>query len=193
MRYFRLDTLGDTSDPKLAIIRSRPEGIGIAGYQPARGERIGDRYPEDARVYLPPTPKGNALGSLLGNTKNYLMVKAEMKEVIADQCREQDIEYLPFTLYDRKRRPTCRDCWIINPIGTFDCVNRTVSDISYVPGTQEVATVFKYVFDPKKVEKAPHLFRVPEDATHLFVSQTLARAFKDRELTNLSLIEIEQR
>ena len=194
MRYFKINTLGDTKNPKLVMLRSRPEGLGIHDYCLAMGEPIGDRYPDDARIQIPATSKGIVLSSLIGNTQNCLMVKADVKDVIAAHCADQEIEYLPFTLYDRKGRPMSPDCWIVNPIGTFDCVDRDASEVRWVDDTkQEVSSVRKYVFRAKKLEKAPHLFRVPEEVSHYFVSQTLARAFKDRQFTNVLLLEIETR
>ena len=62
---------------------------------------------------------GVKLPSLIGNTISYLIVNAEMKDTIIEYCPEDevDIEILPFTLINHKKRVHSKDYWIINPIG----------------------------------------------------------------------------
>jgi hypothetical protein len=134
VRYFRLYLLGNTDDPSLAVVRSTPSGLGLYDRCMRWGERIGDRYPRNLRVYMD-KHHGTKLGSVLGNTLCYLMVNTAMKDVILATCTSE-IEVLPFTLYDQKRRIASKDFWILNPIGTFDCVDRQASDIRYVDGTR---------------------------------------------------------
>src|SRR5215470_2242533 len=104
MRYFIIETLGDDQDTKLAFIDTPPEDLGLYEYCIARGERIGDRYPPNASIYLQKKSPGIRLASLIGNTRNYLVVNAEMKAVILDLCAGCDIEVLPFVLFNHKKR-----------------------------------------------------------------------------------------
>ena len=192
MRYFQIITLGDTGDKSLAFISSYVENIGLAAYRPAKGKRVGEKYPENAEIHLQSEDPGIKLYSLIGNTHSYLIVDTAVKDTIVEFCPddETEIEMLPFTLINHKKRVHSKDYWIINPIGTFDCVNRSASEIEFLD--DDIVGVDKYVFDPKKLEKAPHLFRVPEDPTEYFISQSLAKAFKDKQFTNFFLVEIEQ-
>lgn len=192
MRYFQIITLGDTRDKSLIFISNYLENIGLAAYQPAAGERVGEDYPKDAEILLQPEDPGVKLPSLIGNTISYLIVNAETKDTIIEYCPEYevDIETLPFTLINHKKRVHSKDYWIINPIGTFDCVDRSASEIELLG--DEVVGVDKYVFDRAKLEKAPHLFRVPEEPSEYFISQSLAKAFQEKQYTNIFLVEIEQ-
>jgi len=192
MRYFKIVTLGDTADKSLAFISSYVENIGLAAYRPAKGKRVGEKYPENAEIHLQPEDPGIKLSSLIGNTKSYLIVNTAVKETIVEFCsqNETEIELLQFTLVNHKKRVHSKDYWIINPIGTFDCVNRSASEIEFLD--DEIVGVDKYVFDPKRLEKAPHLFRVPEEPRGYFISQSLAKAFQDKQFTNIFLIEVEQ-
>ncbi len=194
MTYFLLNTLGDDQDRSLAFIDSPPEDLGLHSYCMARGEPIGSRYPEDARVYLKTKSPGIKLSSLLGNTESYLIVNSAMKDVIREICTTSEIEYLSFTLYNHKKRVHSQDYWIANPIGVADCVNRAASEIKYSSSNSEkIVSVKKYVLDSSKVAHAGHLFRVPEDRSRYFISERLAKAFQDRSFTNVFLFEIDQR
>jgi len=189
MRYFRLHLLGNTDDDSLAFVREAPAGLGLYRYCMRRGERIGNRYPRDAKVYLDKRSPGIKLGSVLGNTLSYFMVNTAMKDVIVATC-SCEIEQLPFTLYNHKRRIHSKDYWILNPIGTFDCVNREASDIRYLDASKkDIVGVRKLVFDTNKMADAPDLFRVPEEPAVLFMSERLATALKPLRPTNIIFTE----
>lgn len=195
MRYFKIEILGDSQNEKLAFISAPPVGIGVHRARMAKGKRIGEHYPDDAQVYLESSKPGTQLSSFIGNTRSYLIVSAETKDVIAEYTSQSncEIEFLPFTLYDDKKRVLSKDYWIVNPIGTFDCLNKEASQIKYLDDDQsEIVSVRKFVFDPKKLKDVPDLFRVPEDPTEYFISERLAKAFKEKGFTNIFLSEIDQ-
>jgi hypothetical protein len=194
MRYFIIETLGDDQDSKLAFINSPPEDLGLYDYCMARGERIGDRYPAEGRIYLQKKSPGIKLCSLIGNTQNYLIVNTEMKNVILEQCAQCDIETLAFTLYNHKKRVHSTDYWIINPIGYVDCVNRSASDIRYLSSDpSKVVAVRKFVLDPQRLENAPDIFRVPEAREKYFISERIAKAWQEHNFSNVFLNEVQQR
>ena len=192
MKYFQINTLGDSRDKALAFISSSVENMGLYDYTITEGERAARYFPEEAEIYLQPNDPGIKLTDFIGNAISCLIVNTAIKDTIIEYCPvgEVEIEMLPFTLINHKKRVHSTDYWIINPIGTFDCVNRSASEIEFLD--DEIVGVDKYVFDPKKLENAPHLFRVPEDPTEYFISQNLAKAFQEKQFTNIFLIEIEQ-
>jgi hypothetical protein len=195
MRYFKLNILGNNGDKSLALITKSIVDVGLYSYCMAEGKRVGDQYPKDARIYLQPEKPGKGLSSFIGNTKSYFIVNSEMKEVIIETCKGLDnpIEVLPFTLYDHEKQVLSKDYWIINPVGTFDCLDRKSSDIKYMDGDpqREIVSIKKFVFDPQKLENAPDLFRVPEDPTEYFLSERLVKLFQDKKFTNIFIGEIE--
>jgi hypothetical protein len=196
MKYFRLNVLGNNKDKSLVMITKPPVNMGLDDYCMAEGELVGDQYPKEAQIYLQPEKPGIKLSSFIGNTKSYLIVNTEMKDVIMEftQQKEKEIEVLPFTLYDHKKRVLSQDYWIINPVGTFGCVNRKASVIRYLEEDDpqsEIVSVKKYVFDPRKLKNAPDLFRVPESPSEYFFSERLVKKFKEKNFTNIFLFEIE--
>lgn len=191
MRYFRINTMGNIRDRSLAFIDQPPDGLGLQDFFPARGRPVTEHYPEDAKIYLQSKSPGIKLSSLLGNTISYLIVHTAMKDVIAAQ-HKGEIEILPFTLYNHKKRVHSKDYWIVNPIGTIDCVNKEASEITYGgDGNTQVVGVDKWVLDPKKLEAEPALFRVPENPEEYFINARLGKAFQENKFTNVLLTEVE--
>jgi hypothetical protein len=188
MHYFRLWLRGNRDDRTLAFVRDPPKDLGVWNYCLLEGERVGDRFPRDAKVHLDPESPGIKLESVLGNLLNYLMVTTQMKDVILSVCTSE-IETLPFILYNHKNRVHSKDYWIINPIGTFDCVNRAASRIVMDSTGQDIIRVDSLAFDREKMASAPDLFRVPEKPEWMFISEALARAIKQHKLTNVILKE----
>jgi hypothetical protein len=196
MKYFMLNILGDNRDKSLAMITKPPVNMGLYDYCMSFGERVGDRFPKDAQIYLQPEKPGKKLSSFVGNTESYLIVNSEMKDAIMQTCKESDnlIETLSFTLYDHKKRVLSKDYWIVNPVGTFDCLNRKASKIKYMEdddSQSEIVSVKKYVLDPKKLENTPDLFRVPESPSQYLFSERLVKKFQEKKFTNIFLTEIE--
>jgi hypothetical protein len=196
MKFFRLWLRGNTDDKSLAFVRDLPSGLGLYDNCMRSGERIGDHYPANLKVRLDKRSPGIKLQALLGNTLSYLMLNTEAKDVILGVCK-CEIEVLPFVLYNHKNRIHSKDYWILNPIGTIDCVNRAASNIQYSKddGTKIIGvglTPGSLVFDPKKLAKAPDLFRVPEEPARMFISQTLAQAIKARNLNASNILLVEE-
>jgi len=191
MRYFIIETIGDVQDRKLAFIDNPPEGLGLYYYCMARGERIGARFPTDAKVFLESRSPGIKLPSLIGNALGYLIVNTEMKSVI-NECCKLEVETLPFTLYNHKKRIHSKDYWIVNPIGSIDCLNKAASEIIYATSSREaVVAVHKFVVDPSKISGEPNLFRVPEDREKYFIGESLAKTFQQHNFTNVFLLEVD--
>ena len=196
MHYFRLETLGDTNNDKFCFIGSSPEEMGLEDYYPAKGKKLGSKYPPVASIYLQDKYPGFRLSSLIGTIKSYLIVHRDMKDVIEAHCPGVEIEYLPFTLYNHKKRVHSQDYFIVNPIGGLDVLDLKASVIKYLdaPGDPyhgAVVDVKKFVLDGEKVQHAPALFRVKEYPSEYFINETLANAFKERQFTNVVLEEIE--
>jgi len=176
-------------DRKLVYIDQPPEDIGLYSYCMARGERIGERYPDPANIFLRTEYPGIKLASLLGNTLNYLIVNSAMKQIIAE-ASNSELELLSFNLYNHKKRIHSTDYWIINPIGTIDCLNLTASEIKYMPDGVRVIAVKKIVLDPGKLSMEPTLFRIKENPGKYVINTTLAKSFQEREFTNIFLEEL---
>jgi hypothetical protein len=185
MAFVLLNTLGKSS-PDLCILDHFFQGIEIKSYMVCFGERLGDLYPKDARIQMTESRTGLKLSSLLGNTKNILMVSKELRAVIEKVCANVEIEYLPFTIIDHRGRPFSRDYCVVNPIGALDCLDHKASKTEW--GTEDptdIVSVEEYILDRKKVNGAPPLFRIEGDPCELVLGQPLLDEIKGKGFTNI--------
>lgn len=185
LRFFKLIVSGKLGDPDLCMLHSLVKELGMDVARVGLGERVGNLYPADARIYMSEDAPGIKLSPLLGNTRNTLIVSSEMRAVIEKHCKNE-IEYLPFTLYDHRKRVYSRDYCIVNPIGTFDCVDFQASDVLWSKkNPTELLDIKKHVLDRKKVENAPQLFRVDQDPMAYVLRYELAKEISDRRFANV--------
>ncbi|MCY1041532.1 hypothetical protein OV208_09420 [Corallococcus sp. bb12-1] len=186
MKFFQINTIGDLHEPELALVDGAPEGMSLRAYCMSEGDPALRFYPKEAKVSLRSDHPGIKLSSLLGNTSSYLIVRADVKEVIAAHAKDIEVEYLPFDLYDHRKRLYSQDYFIINPIGTLDCLDVAASGVKIGP-EGSVIHVARFVLDPKKVAPLPALFRPKEEPAVYIVTETLALALKEKGFTNLQL------
>ena len=187
MNYFVINT-SPSEDRSLCFLEYSPEGTGDYTHRMAMGDAMGDRYPKNAKVYLTKTYPGTKLASLLGNLDSFLIVERSLKEVFA--ATGVPMECLPFTLHDHKKKVLSRDFFIINPLGTFDCVDRKKSQIEY--DGDDVVGINKLVLDPKKLKDAPDFFRIPEAPFEYFISQNLLKKLQALKPTNVFLKDVDK-
>ena len=190
MDYHRLHTTPG-ADSTLCILERSPEGTERNGYKLADGEAIGSAYPASPNWDMSKDFPGLKVASLVDSTARFLVVRGDLKDVIA--ATGVPLEALPFVLVDHKGRVASRDHFIVNVLGTRDCLNLDRSDIKWsteVPGA--VVRVKKLVLDPKKLEGAPDIFRVREDPPAIVVSDRLAARLRALTPSNLHLLRLDQ-
>ncbi|NMO18351.1 hypothetical protein HPC49_34240 [Pyxidicoccus fallax] len=185
-RFFILSPIGSLMDPDLCILDDPPKGIGLRQYCLAMGDRAAPYYPKDPRIQFRPENPGIKLSSLLGSTLSYLTVSSALKETIATFCQDIEVEYLPFDLYDHKGRLYSRDYFIINPIGTRDCLDIEAAGLIRGP-EGSIIKVRNYVVAPAKAASLPNLFRIQEDPMTYVIGAPLAEAIREKGFTNVLL------
>ncbi|WP_240358393.1 imm11 family protein [Myxococcus vastator] len=152
-----------------------PEGLGLNRYKVGHGETLGADYPADARVYMTDRYQGIQVSDYVENACGILIVSKRVKEVF-ERVSRGPVEYLPLAIYNHKKRLASADHFIVNPIGTVDCLNLEASDIKYFKG--KVVQVRNPVLDPAKLEHAPHLFRMREHSYSYLISEVMIQELR---------------
>jgi hypothetical protein len=184
MDFFVLDTQGNLNDSSLCLVDDPPVGMGMHDYCLARGVKAKPHYPDNAKVFLRTEHPGLKLPGILGNLNGYFIGSSKAKEIVEQHCPDEEIEFLPFALYNQKKKLHSSDYWFINPIGGFDSLNEPACGIKYdAKGT--VVTMEAIVLAAKKLDKAPDLFRILKAPQEYVVSRRLAQAFKDGGVSNV--------
>ncbi|WP_437995567.1 DUF1629 domain-containing protein [Sorangium sp. So ce185] len=189
MRYYKLDTLGDTRDRDLCLLEDEPKDMGLEGYYLAMGKPARDHIPADLSISMSEDYPGIVTASLIGNFNNYLLVSTAMKEIIEQHCAGLDIEYFQFALINHKGRVHTRDYWIVNPIGAYDCLDFGASKIKY--SGSDIVSIKERVLSAAKLAGAPSLFRIARDVQTYVVAEPLAEAFRAEGFTNVVLKEMK--
>jgi hypothetical protein len=187
MKYYEINTC-PTADHQLAILNNPPQDTADFSYLMMDGKPAAGRFPADAKCFLTKESPGKRLASLLANTDSFLVVDAKLKDALAEGASA--VECLRFALYDEKKKLLSKDYFIVNPIGTLDCLHKEKSEIKY--RGDEVVKVRKPVLDTRKLADAPDLFRVKEDPTIYVVSDRLVKKLQALKPTNLFLKDLEQ-
>ncbi len=188
MDYFTLNN-GALVDRELCILSGAPKGLRMYSHRIGKGHPMGDKYPPDAEWQMSEKYGGTKLASLI--TSHYVVVERALKEVF--ERTDIPMECLNFTLLDHKGQVASREYFIINPIGTFDCLNLEKSEIEYskeVPG--EIVGIDKYVLSTEKLRSAPDFFRIKEDPYVYVLSHKLADELQQLNPTNIYLTKLEQ-
>jgi hypothetical protein len=188
MAYFRLDTLGDLNVSGICFIDNPGTELGAKHYCPTLGQPVASYYPDEMKMYLEKESPGTKLTSLLGNSERYLLCHRTMKEMIEGICSAIECEYLPFTLYNHKKREHSRDYFIVNPIGTFDCIDFEASGATY--SKKGTVSLPRLVFDRSKLNKAPDLFRPDKSPENYIISSRLKDELEKNDFTNIVVTEV---
>jgi hypothetical protein len=179
---FRLfNTLANTEDESLVFVEDFVDGINMQSWRIYEGKPVAAHYPENAKIFLRPENRGAKLTWYVGNTRSMLLVAEGFKNIIESVCAGVEIEYLPVTIHDQRKRPYGRSYFIVNPIGTFDCLDLQKSDIEWDSDEpKELIRLNEPVLDRKKTQDAPELFRIKEDSRRYVVGPRLVQAMEQQ-------------
>jgi Immunity protein family (Imm11) len=192
-RVYGLLDLCNVIEPQFCVIDELPKGKNLDNVKaanPTRGEQATHVYPSDARVYMSPMFGGMQLPDIVCNTEGLLIVHRRVKDVM-ERVNRGETEYLPLAIHNHKRRLASADYFVVNPLGTHDVLDLDASDIEW-DEDGDVIHVNKMVLDPKKLKKAPDLFRPNEDQGAYIISKKIATeivAFSP-PCTNLHYLDI---
>jgi len=193
-RFFQINCLALENDEYCQIGSNDVAGMERGTWKPCTGVEVdvAAEYPAGARFYMWDRHPGVEVPSLVGNYISYLVVERRMKESI-ERLNEARTQYLPVSIYNHKKRLAAADYFIVNPLGTFDCLDLERSEIERLEGTEKVVAVRKLVLSAEKVKAAPALFRPREDPRRYIARGDLVKAWiqMDPTPTNVLLDELE--
>lgn len=186
MDYYEINTM-PLVDPSYCFLDGEPKGTNMFTHRMSDGYAMGDKYPADAKMFMERDNPGTALPSLIGNTNEFLIVNSSVKEIL--EKSGVPMECLPFTLYDHKKREASRDYFIVNPLGTFDCMDLKASEIEY--SGEDIVGVDGIVLSRKKLESAPDFFRIQEVPSAYVISARTAAEIQKLQPTNFFVTKLD--
>lgn len=171
------------------FLDAAPTDTDEVGYRMSVGRPMGAEYPPNARMFCERHRPGVELPDLVGNTRDLLILSKRVKDRL-EQAAPGPVEYLPLSIINHKKRLASADYFIVNPLGTVDCLDLDRSEIDWFEG--DVVRIKKYVLDPAKLRNAPELFRIRENPRTYVITQALAARLLPPTPTNFFVHPIEE-
>jgi hypothetical protein len=166
--------LGDEEDRERALVETRPPGLD------------GWHYPENGHVYLSDR-YGLRLTDFISNTLNYVIASTRMKTAIESQSNVA-IEYLPLSIFNPRKRLLSADYWIVNPLGSVDCVDLQNSEVLRGEETGQITFITQYQFLEERLrETRPSMLRPTQTPWEVFLDEPTARALHALKATNVQV------
>src|SRR5688572_20322221 len=109
-------------DPRWCQILKMPGGVKDM-LLPSRGKSMDGRY-EPREFRMADAAKGLAVPDAITNAFNFLMASEALKTVLERHVAGAQVEYLPFRLLDHKGRVAVERGYIVNVLGTVDCLDK---------------------------------------------------------------------
>jgi hypothetical protein len=194
MKYFEVDTLGDDSDDDLAFVDDMISGAGYdrENYRTGLGDPAAELWPADAHVQT--RKGGRKLSDLIGTTNSELYVSRKVAEIVRGALTTADmVEILPLAIRDPRGRVLSADYFVINPLGTVDCLDLDASQITWSKTNRDkVIRVDSIVLSREKLPENRSIFRVKQDPARYIISDRLADALRE-DTSNLFWTAVEVR
>jgi len=160
-------------------------------FQLKKGVPQGATFPKDAVYTMNDDYRYDTLLiDSLFNTDRLIVAARGLKGFLEVRVLRQ-VEYLPVTILDHKRRPTGTDHFIVHPIDPVDCLDVDKCGAVWskiVPDNiREIKTL---VIDESKVDPERELFRVKYFYKIVLVRRDLAEAIDREGFTGIRWIEL---
>lgn len=189
MEKFKYHILVYSDDPKYCEVDEDAEGVEDE-WNLSEGVKMGSSFPADASYHLSKDSKGTKLSDFLVNTINLLMISQKVKDLMGQE-EISNVEFLPFTLYDKKGRIINRKYFIANVLGTIDCLDLDNSIYTRSALDPDRIMIFeKVVLHTGKIPKDRKLFRLKERPTLHIIRSDFAEVLAQNNVTGMALLHL---
>jgi hypothetical protein len=173
MRYF--PWVGDDEDDAFAWITKKSDFLMhcMDSYLLHEGVSVKSWFPTDS-VFQLSDDYGIKLTDSIPNTLNLQIVSEKLKRVLEEKSGAQ-LEFLPVHIRDHKNRLIPEPYFIVNPLGTVECVDRERSKFrNSAIRPDQVFRFYRLALDTAKIPSEAKLFRLKEQTDLIIVRQDLA-------------------
>ncbi len=199
--YYTLDTNGNSTYGQVERLNDFPDSWILS-----EGQLIGDEYPKNAHFQFHKT-EGNLLTDYVNNIYGAMLVSQKFRDLLENMgIDETCVQYLPFTLSDKKGKPFEGTFYIVNPLLTVECldferIKLAAEEDQYYLDDPEV---FRYsgiqydsaekmqvynlrfiIVDPDKIPDDKLIFRIKEIPKHIIIRSDIIQQIYDTGLTGM--------
>ena len=157
-----------------------------------KGISVAKEFPDDAKFRMSPDrPNDTVLTDDLGNLLAMIVASDRLAEFLRAQGFDE-LEFLPVTIINHKKKPIKERYFIINPLNPIACIDKARSKVTMsriVP--DNIDDVFKLALDEKKIGDKRQIFRAAGLGGPVFVSRKLAAKLDKEQFSGLGWGEID--
>ena len=149
-------------------------------------------WPDDARLRMNPERSDDTiLTDDLRNLESMIVASGRLAEVLRKEGFDE-LELLPVTIINHKKKPIKEPYFIIHPLNPIACIDKARSKLEMSPiSPGHIAQAYKLALDEKKINKGRQIFRVAGLAGPVFVSRELAAKLDKERFSGLGCEEID--
>jgi hypothetical protein len=153
------------------------------------GYEYGDTFPQDARMSMSPHFKKDT--KLVDDVMNAERVKVCSKALVdfLKAKNLKNVEYLPLTIRDHKKKVASTEYSIVNPIGLQDAIDMNASIPRLNAFDKTVDGVKQLVFDKSRIDPEVRLFRFAGLTRPVVIEKTLADELTAQNFVGLSFLD----
>lgn len=155
-----------------------------------KGERYGAFFPAGAAVDVDQDYKGTKLDDFVFNALSWLVVTERVKSIFEKEPITSEV--FPLGIRNRKGKPVERPYFLVNVLGTVDCLDLNRSEYersAFKP--EEVHTFERIVLDPARIPPDQTLFRLKECPSVKIIRSDLVARLREAGVTGFDLLELD--
>ncbi len=162
-------------------------------YRPAFGVEMGDIYPDNVKFQMSKDKPGKIISDYIDCALSYMIVTQKFKDILESEISD-GIEYLHFTLLNHRGRVADPDCYIVNVLGTVDCVDYEKTEGVEDPGDEVGLFQFidKLFLLEDKIPENLKLFRLKAMPELMIIRKDLKDRLLAEGLTGMQFHRLEE-
>ena len=177
-----------SNDPRVGVIEKLDDGFEDY-WMLSESMRLGDKYPSKLELTLS-KKDGDMITDFIDNIHKQVLVSQKGRAVMEEAgLGPEQVEFLPFTLKDRKRKKVPEPYFIANALQSFDCFDWDRSEYNLYPTKRKVVSTSLsklYVLEDK-VPKDALFFRLGELKNRILIRSDLLEKLKAADCTGISV------
>jgi hypothetical protein len=155
-----------------------------------KGVSLDDKWPDNVSFRMSPQyPKDiNLSDNLFGGS--YRVVSGRLKEVLLPLAGKSNIEFLPVSILNHKKRVASKDYFVLNPLDTIDCIDQEESGVVWnAIDPSVISNCEKFVLKEDAIPDESVMFRPRFWGKTILVRREIADKLAAAGLTGLSFLE----
>jgi len=176
------------SDPRVGVIEKLDDAFDDY-WMLNEGMALRDKYPPRLELTLS-KKDGDMITDFIDNIHKVVLVSEKARAILEQAgLGPEQVEFLPFTLKDRKRKKVPEPYFIANALQSFDCFDWDRSKYDLYPTKRKVVStsLSKLYVHEDKVPKDALFFRLGELKNRILIRSDLLEKLKAAGCTGISV------